>query len=423
HPVCDQCLTCHIKVRIEEGDARLLVCPAEGCRVGIPDQVVKLLVDEHTAEQCDKVRAQNYVDVSKDVEEFEKAVKAQHTAEDQQSEGWVESHTTKCIDCSAPILRKMASSVAEDVGEKLSVAVAVDCFKPLRASFFLLRCGGEFCYMCGARWRPSHYTCMGAANGGNPNERRNSTSSVNGQQAVSKLLTSRLRADCIRGFTQADEDADEMISTERWGRLCQAVDVEPTLQALIEDTSDLAKSALGVLARSYVVLYFTPATPGSNLVSSHGERHDFNRIAYDFKSLGSPLGVRYMRAIRLLSSWTSSLERSLRLLISLLKVDYENYDDTSPERRREMLCIILAIRENKDLVLDLSCTVHCDVDRIIRAGRTGLLHQPGSVAGEIIGAFGSALQATAGENDNNFSRSNAFEKCSRCDRRRPAFAM
>ncbi|KAF4709033.1 hypothetical protein FOZ63_029024, partial [Perkinsus olseni] len=302
--------------------------------------VVKLLVDEHTAEQCEKVRAQNYVDVSKDVrwcpapgcgrsvkleladspmatvrctcghefcfsclkdphepakcgqvEEFEKAVKAQHTAEDQQSEGWVESHTTKCIDCSAPILR---------------------------------------------------------------------------QQAVSKLLTSRLRADCIRGYTQANEDADEMISTERWGRLCQAVDVEPTLQALIEDTSDLAKSALGVLARSYVVLYFTPATPG------------------------------YMRAIRLLSSWTSSLGRSLRLLISLLKVDYENYDDTSPERRREMLCIILAIRENKDLVLDLSCTVHYDVDRIIRAGRTGLLHQPGSVAGEIIGAFGSALQATAG---------------------------
>ncbi|KAF4655879.1 hypothetical protein FOL47_009251 [Perkinsus chesapeaki] len=390
HPVCDECLACHIKVRIEEGDARLLVCPSEGCRVGIPDQVVKLLVDHHTAEQCERMRAQNYVDVSKDVrwcpapgcgrsvkldstestattvrctcghefcfaclkdphepakcgqvEQFEEAMKAQRSAEDQESEGWVQSHTTKCIDCSAPILRSYGCN-------------HMTC----------RQCGGEFCYMCGARWKPSHYTCMGNEN--NNSERRGSTSSVKSQQsaALSKLLTSRLKADCIRGYAQATEDLDEMVSTEQWGRLCEAVEVEPTTQALVEETSDFCKSAQGVLARSFVVLYFTPASPG------------------------------YMRTIRLLSSWTSSLGKSLRLLTSLLKVDHEAV--SSPERRREMMCIILAVKENKEIIAELTSAIHYDVDRIIRAGRTGLLHQPGSVAEEIFGAFGTALQATAG---------------------------
>ncbi|EER08706.1 ankyrin repeat and ibr domain containing protein, putative [Perkinsus marinus ATCC 50983] len=257
-------------VRIEEGDARLLVCPSEGCRVGIPDQVVKLLVDEHTALQCEKIRAQNYVDVSKDVrwcpapgcgrsvklepvnsaattvrcscghefcfsclkdphepakcgqlEEFDKAVKAQHSAEDEESEGWVESHTTKCIDCSAPILRSYGCN-------------HMTC----------RQCGGEFCYMCGARWRPSHYTCMGADNTGDRRRSSLSTGSGDargrfGQQSVNKLLSSRLRADCLRGFTQANEDSQEVVDAEQWGRLCEAVEIEPTLEALIEETVEL----------------------------------------------------------------------------------------------------------------------------------------------------------------------------------------
>lgn len=51
-----------------------------------------------------------------------------------------------------------------------------------------------------------------------------------GQQSVNKLLSSRLRADCLRGFTQANEDSQEVVDAEQWGRLCEAVEIEPTLE-------------------------------------------------------------------------------------------------------------------------------------------------------------------------------------------------
>eukprot|EP00435_Cladocopium_sp_Y103_P020007 s3396_g4.t2 len=110
HVVCDNCMSMHIKVRLDEGDVAGIACPEPNCRLPISEDMLKRIFGAESAEQAkyEQLKTLKFVDMSKNM-------------------AW----------CPSPGCGRVVSYPNQERSEKSSMATTVVC-----------TCGCTFCFAC-----------------------------------------------------------------------------------------------------------------------------------------------------------------------------------------------------------------------------------------------------------------------------------
>mmetsp|Transcript_40664 Transcript_40664/g.96576 ORF Transcript_40664/g.96576 Transcript_40664/m.96576 type:complete len:970 (+) Transcript_40664:96-3005(+) len=382
HFTCNDCMSGHARVRLDEGRLHLLVCPREACPTPIsadavhdlfsaePDLIdrYKMLVakgsvdESETAWWCPGVGCGRSIEIPPDITSFSVAVTCEcgtrfctgcrklphepapckaweafdeelkmfeHNNEAANDE-WKRLNTTPCKFCNAPV-------------ERISGCNHMTC----------TACNREFCYACGDAWRSSHYGCARPEAPDNPSDANSGESGVD-----PKVLN---RHFCISTYQRW-----ELMSSHReegwYTELCEQMGYT-VAQEVLEKLHKTILRASRVMACSFAIDFSIPDT------------------------------IRYLQARKTLRELRGALEAALYPAVVLLQQRRDAVTNARDRHTKVMLCH--TVETSPDVQRELATAtlvIRKRAARLVSASRVGLMACPTSTPASIAMLIGDGVQ-------------------------------
>lgn len=454
HVICDNCLSMHIKVRLDEGDVAGVACPEPNCKLPISEEMLAHVFGMGSAEQSrfEQLKTLKFVDMSKNLAwcpspgcgravSWPRQERSDNTEKAKATTVICSCGTSFCFTCKhlgghepAPcqtfsdFLKNLAvvrKQMQDETHQWLSKnSKTCTCGAIIQRSggcnhMICSVCGRHFCYVCGQDWAPhrgqpggfDYYACRLPNSGSNTTER---SPNLPAPASEEHRKLSKLERECLPGWTANERQPDRLKLLFR-ALLCLAE--EFNLGISIEEPR--------------------PGGDGSSFFSAASRESAGRQAAWEAllaclkarRCLQNCYVLKYHWAVEQwrrsrLSTWVPELEGIVGALESALgltllqseavKAGFPTSAEVaatgaSPKQLpknpkdilrlfdlRQLLPQVIAISEALGTLRQLSRAVSLQTARILDAGKTGF-PEVGVLAETFSRAFGDGLRRTRSE--------------------------